>query len=593
MYHSDHKISENVGVFTYLKPNSPVIDPINGTTALSVSNKKTNRALDGDTVYYIIPDPNEPLSAEVIGIKQRNQNHNRIVGVLEVTSTKRFGNTKSRLPIYNFVPLSWRYPNLMVASSIKEKWRSKEPIKNVYLLVEFTGWTVDQKYPSGRCVSVIGSIADMDAQETALLNKNNLHIRRYPCPLPEPEITHPRLRPSRVNYTTPTILTIDPEGALDLDDAYHIEDDNIYVHIADVDDVFHIDDHAYEPEIRRRMTSVYGNQRVYNMLPPKFSTERISLNTKGPKSAVTVILRARTEPNGGFEGIGYHPSTIQVTKTLSYERAQLIADSPMNPSPVSQAVHQLRELTGYSDTHKMVESIMVATNAYVGYVIHSQLQLPSLIRVMSQLPQTDDQGVLNYLRYRDSEGAKYMATDPSSPESSDHRHGALEVNNYVHFTSPIRRYSDLVIHRILKQTAAYTYSELQIVAEQLNDYQTRTKRYYRDNMVMKLSYDIPSGKVQSTEGYIVDYKEETNNVFVYLPEYEMEYKYPLFTSSLENIIDVMDTETHIHVTNTHTEETYDVPKFQLLTVTLSVNPEAIRLNQRITLHIEGLSDLFF
>ena len=56
------------------------------------------------------------------------------------------------------------------------------------------------------------------------------------------------------------------------------------------------------------------------------------------------------------------------------------------------------------------------------------------------------QSALSLLTVKTMQLAKYICTkDVDHP--SDYRHYALAVPLYTHFTSPIRRYADLVVHR--------------------------------------------------------------------------------------------------------------------------------------------------
>lgn len=584
MYYPEHIETDSSGVFTYLKPYTPVCR----WAGVGIKVNNTNRALDGDTVYTRIAKVGagaDADSVDVVGIKERKVH--RIVGVLQVTSRKLVGITNRKLPIYNFVPLSWRYPNFTVASSIKNT------SKNVYALIELVKWTTDQKLPTGQCIQIIGAVDDPAAQEMALLHKNQLYFKRYPNPAPTPTSSASSTSSnSRKDFTMcESILTIDPQGSLDLDDAFHIDNDRIYVHIADVDSVFHTSDSFYEPELKRRITSIYGSKQVYNMLPVEYSNSLLSLNTEGPKASVTVELTANTE----LKGINYYLSTVKITRCLTYEAAQAIIDRRDTTCPVGRTLCKLADAIAQSDTHKMIEAIMVAANKYVGDVLHNQLMVASLVRLMPPPTPTntdtnanthntkDLPEVLNYLKYRRTEGAKYAVLPPGAPDA---HHFGLGVDNYVHFTSPIRRYSDIIVHRLLKGNTPYSYEELCSIADSLNNHQVLTKRFYRDQAMIKLYHLLPKGEVFYTEGYIIDYVSETNNIYVYLPKYELEYRYSLYDERLRHIT-VKDTEQELTIINS--KVTYTLRKFEPLTVALSANPHAVRLNSWVIMRIEGLS----
>lgn len=130
------------------------------------------------------------------------------------------------------------------------------------------------------------------------------------------------------------------------------------------------------------------------------------------------------------------------------------------------------------DSHRLIEECMLAANEAVSEFL-TENQVPMIFRV-HEIPETDAvgkfcevarvlganvtrtgvnanqmyqsflkaikglpaEGVLNFLLLRSMKQAFYSSTN--------YGHFALASSAYTHFTSPIRRYPDLIVHRLLK-----------------------------------------------------------------------------------------------------------------------------------------------
>ena len=129
----------------------------------------------------------------------------------------------------------------------------------------------------------------------------------------------------------------------------------------------------------------------------------------------------------------------------------------------------------------------------------------------------------------------YQAVYFCSGLESDYLHYGLAANIYTHFTSPIRRYADVLVHRLLAASigADVTYAKLldknhtSKVTQQLN-YRNRMSQYAQRASVQLNTLLFFKNKVIEQDAFIIIVKKSCMNVLI--PQYGLEG-----TISFENI----------------------------------------------------------
>lgn len=117
------------------------------------------------------------------------------------------------------------------------------------------------------------------------------------------------------------------------------------------------------------------------------------------------------------------------------------------------------------------------------------------------------------------QNAKYFCTGCIDDESL-YRHYALNVPLYTHFTSPIRRYADVMVHRML--AAALDYEPLtdkskqviQGIADNCNDRKTNSKRASELSSELYFAVFVKAAGPFEEEGMVMGVMDKSFDVFI-------------------------------------------------------------------------------
>lgn len=324
-------------------------------------------------------------------------------------------------------------------------------------------------------------------------------------------------------------FTIDPVSARDYDDAISIRKNGtdvvLYVHIADVAEYVKRSSKLYAEAVKRG-NSYYFPRKVIPMLPTRLSNGVCSLRPDEDK--LTVTVETHFSPAGSINEQKVYESIICSDARLTYEQVDDLFSGKTNEiaDDVGQALGLARELSavlsevrykaGYlrfdlpeseyefdddghltaihrsreTDSHRLIENFMLVANEYVCkrlsvsetmYRIHEQpdeQRIETLIEVIGKynidvylqenLNKTL-QAVLEelkteaYHRVFDRHILRSLKRARYSVENKGHF--GLAMHTYTHFTSPIRRLCDLIVHHQIKdmlhrEPAQFTRKEL-------------------------------------------------------------------------------------------------------------------------------------
>ncbi len=348
------------------------------------------------------------------------------------------------------------------------------------------------------------------------------------------------------------IITIDGITARDFDDAVCVIKKNnafvLYVSIADVSHYVKIGS-ALDQEAYQRATSVYLPNECIPMLPEKLSNGLCSLVPHVPR--LTMTCEMHFNDNADFTHARYYNSVIVSKRRCTYNEVQAFIDGEPVSDLSDDVKKSLANMKILADklvkkttergalgfdlpeaeirydangsiiavtkaqrffSNKLIEVFMVAANVAVAQVF-SVNGLPQIYRVHDAPDAVKLQNFMELVHnlrlghllkgfnpstfFSDMNGHKlddFLKTvflrslKQAAYDAENIGHYGLSLKDYCHFTSPIRRYPDLLVHRQLK--ALLKESPEGVAQLKKTDFDKKQK-----NKIIRLPYTFQDLKV--------------------------------------------------------------------------------------------------
>lgn len=343
----------------------------------------------------------------------------------------------------------------------------------------------------------------------------------------------PSMYKERVDLQHLPFCTIDPDDAKDFDDAiyYDTSKNELYVAIADVSEYVSAFS-ATDKEAKNRCFSIYFPHKSVPMLPRTLSENICSLRPDEPRLAFTFKISLNNDLSVKKEEL--FSAIIKSKKRFTYNEVdkilenksgceQGILDWLLPLHKITQRLKQIRLKKGFdfrskelkmslnddgliasthfeseTPSHALIEDCMLLANKAAAKMISKGIfrnHAPADIKKINFL--LDDLAALGIEAQYESDLALMIAKIQSKANELGIRedadkliikaqkraeyshtssgHFGLGFETYTHFTSPIRRYSDLTLHRLLKAQLAkddklynYLLEGIEATCEELN-----------------------------------------------------------------------------------------------------------------------------
>lgn len=389
---------------------------------------RKDKLFDGDIVKDNI----------IIKSKNREIIH---VGLLNTYKSTIFGKNKKGLTIYIVEPLKHNLPKFLVAYNGKIKGK-------LIIRFKFNNW--NKKLPTGNLISIIGKLGEVNIDKL-LLYHYNINIKKINFDI---KINNHEKKIVRKDITNIPFISIDPKGSTDIDDAIYINNNMVYITIAQP--IVYLNKNIIEEMVKTKFSTIYSNNNIH--LFGKKITELSSLVENKLRYSYTVVFK----DDKLYE---HYPSIVMVKNNYSYDYVN----------------NNMKDyIDGFEDAQSIISHYMILTNLAIGNIMKNKNMIYRITKKNSMNAIYTYDNNINY-------------------------HSNLDKSYYLHFTSPIRRLVDNIIHMKI------TYNiDINNDINIMNEISTSISRFHRNleldknisNIIEDIEYDAKLIEIRDYSWYI-------------------------------------------------------------------------------------------
>jgi exoribonuclease R len=394
---------------------------------------------------------------EIVDSPNRN---GYIPAVLLLSNNKTYGrHPKNNKLLYKCVPDNVRLPSFLVPYEIKKVGFSKIQL-NQYVVIEFTEWS--KKHPTATIHQTIGPVdQNPNFYEYQLYCKNlqcssarklNNYVNTYLKTTTEFDCIAEVGANLQDRTTSHCVFSVDPDSSVDFDDAFSIQTNELLGHttmsiyISNV--VVWLDYFDLWNSLGDRVSTIYLPDSKRPMLPAILSDHLCSLKEKETRFAFTMDI-VMDSKSMDIVDMTFSNTKIRVSKNYRYEEPALLKSKEY--VLLEKMTRQISGKPGFgyidsgiTDSHDVVAYWMIFMNYHCAKRLLSEKQglfrstitKPFVMPPHLELPEK----VAKFIKLTNSFTGKYTCLR----ENESIEHAVLQMDAYVHITSPIRRIADIL-----------------------------------------------------------------------------------------------------------------------------------------------------